>query len=322
MRLWGRPWCRVAAACWLASAPAAAQPTWLSGVPPNADAYSLPDAPAPPSLPDLTHRGLAVGLETTFASIQPHDAITGPQPRSVVWIERLEAEVATLDRHLFFGVADEAAYGSPPGTKNGSFLFGYPEIWGRGVWSSRVGLSYGGGLSLVVPVFNRAPDSAGALSAESVRVVRPWDFALFAENTFTAMPYVDARIIDGSVTFQMRQGLALQGLVAEAQLPKANVVSHTTLYLGYQPLESLALGLELWEVYFVSSDFTAICQARSVACSDSARASFAVSPSVRFLTRAFQPALSVILPFDRTLFDEVQSYWAVRLTLGAIFDNL
>jgi hypothetical protein len=51
------------------------------------------------------------------------------------------------------------------------------------------------------------------------------------------------------------------------------------------------------------------------------RAVFAVSPSIRLLTRVFQPTLAAMFPFDRTLYDSVRSYWAIRLGLGAVYDD-
>ncbi len=285
------------------------------------DPDALPDATAPPSLSDLTHRGLWLGLETTFASIKPHDAITGPQPRALAWSTRAEAEWALGGRRWYAGLAHSLGYGNPPGGDRGALLVGYPEIWGRAVWASRSGLAYGGGISAVIPVFQRDPDSQEALVAESVRVVRPWDFAPFADNTFSVQPYLDARVIDGRVTFQLRQGFVLQGLVAQARLPDLNVVSRTTLYLGYQPTRKVALGLEFQEVYFISTDFVDACQLRRATCDDSMRAVFAVSPSIRLLTRVFQPTLSAMFPFDRTLYDSVRSYWAIRLGFGAVYDD-
>jgi hypothetical protein len=285
------------------------------------DPASLSDATAPPSLVDLTHRGLWYGLETTFASIKPHDTSAGPQPRFFAWSTRAEGEWSLRPRRWYVGLAHSLGYGRPAQGDAGALLVGYPEVWTRAVWSSRSGLAYGGGLSAVLPIFQRAPDSNEARVAESVRVVRPWDFAPFAENTFSIQPYLDARIIDGNVTFQLRQGFVLQGLVAEARLPDLNVVSRTTLYLGYQPTHAVALGLEFQEVYFISTDFDSACRARQVVCDDSMRAVFAVSPSIRLLTRAFQPSLSAMIPFDRTLFDSVQSYWAIRLGLGAVYDD-
>lgn len=281
----------------------------------------LPDAPAPPSLPDLTHRGLALGFDGYLASIKPHDSITGAQPRSFSWFTRLEAEQSISQRSWYLGAAQELAHAYPPGGKASETILGYPEIWGRAVWASRSGLAYGGGLSLVLPLFQRGADSSESVVSQSVRVVRPWSFAPYAENTFTATPFLDARVIDGRVVLQLRQGFALQGLVAQARLPKANVVSQTTAYFGYQVSNLLALGLEMSEVYFISTDLGAICQSNRSGCDDSLRAVFSMSPAVRLLTRRFQPSLSMLFPFERTLFDQVQSYWAVRLTVGIILDD-
>lgn len=300
---------------------AQATATWWSMTPASYASGELPDATSPPSLIDVTHRGFWYGLETTFASLKPHDAVTGPQARSFVWTSRLEGEWAVVGRRWYVGLAESMGYGQPPGGKDGAVVVGYPEIWARAVWATRSGLAYGGGLSLVAPIFKRSPDSTGALASEAMRVVRPWDFTPFAENTFSVQPYLDARVIDGRVTFQLRQGFVLQGLVAQARLPDFNVVSRTTLFLGYQPATTFSLGLELQEVYFISADFQALCQTRRTACDDSLRAAFAVSPSIRLLTRAFQPSLSAMVPFDRTLFDSVRSYWAVRIGLSAIYDD-
>ena len=275
------------------------------------DPRAMPDHPAPPSIPDLTHRGLWFGLEQTFASIKPKDAITGPLDRSFAWLGRAEVETTVgSSRRWFVGGAAESAYGKPPGGIDGRLLAGYPELWGRAVWSDRTGLSYGGGVALVVPAWRRGASSADAAVSEGVRVVRPWDFPAFADNTFTGTPFLDARVVDGRVTMQLRQGFSFQGLVAQARIPTANLVSRTTLFLGYQPIDEVALGLEVWEVYFLSADLP-----------DNQRAAFALSPSVRLLTRTFQPALSLLVPYDRPLFDRVESYWAVRLTFGAIFDE-
>jgi hypothetical protein len=274
------------------------------------DPKAIPDASAPPSIPDLTHRSLWLGIEQNFASIKPHPGADGAQPRAFGYLSRLEGELTLESQRWYLGFATEAAYGKPPGGDQGRFILGYPEIWARAVWASRAGLAYGGGLSLVVPVFHRAPDSTAAAVAEGVRVVRPWDFAAFADNTFTAMPFLDARVIDGRVTFQLRQGLGFQDIVAAARIPTANLTSRTTLFLGYRPFDELGFGLELWEVYFISGDVP-----------DSQRAVFALSPSVRLMTRALQPALSLLVPFDRPLFDRVESYWAARLTLAAVLDS-
>jgi hypothetical protein len=272
--------------------------------------YFVPDTPAAPSFPDLTHRGTAINLETTFASIKPHDGALGAKKRSFAMLGRTFAEVTLANRRWYAGVAEEFAYGQAPGGTDGRFLYGNPEIWLRAMWASRAGIAYGGGLELVAPLFRQSADSPEALTAQAVRVVRPWQFSSFAENTFTVRPFIDARIINGPVILQLRQAFELQGIVAEARIPKSNVVSRTTFFVGYQPIDELSLGIEFWEVYFVSASEV----------QDDLRAVFAVSPSIRYMAKVFQPAISGIFPFERPLFDSVESYWGIRLSLGFVIE--
>ncbi len=274
------------------------------------DRTSLPDRASPPSIADLTHRGVWLGVEETVASVKPKTEEGAVVRRSVATMTRLEAEAELSAQRWFVGAAGAVAYGKDAESGSSAMLLGYPELWGRGVWADPVGLTYGGGVTLTIPAFTRGKDSQSARVADNVRVVRPWDFPTFADNTFTATPYLDARVVDGRVTIQLRQGIAFGGLVAEARVPKASLVSRTTLFTSYQPIEALSLGLEVWEVYFLSADLP-----------DYQRGVFAVSPSVRLMTRVFQPTLSVILPYDRPLFDRADSFWAVRLSFGAILDR-
>src|SRR5258706_15180730 len=102
---------------------ASAQSTVPATYPGTDDAtnpYALPDAPAPPTLPDLTHRALALSLESTFASIRGNVLPNGFDPgRSFGWNERLEVEQAMSIRRWYVGVAEQLALGRPAG---GSFL--------------------------------------------------------------------------------------------------------------------------------------------------------------------------------------------------------
>jgi hypothetical protein len=298
----------------------------------------LPDAPSPPSLLDLTHRSLYVAFETTQASVRPNDIGGVPQGRVFGGITRLEGELA-IDRarRFFAGFGEEVAVS---GLGQGTVLPSYPEIWGRAVWASRAGLAYGGGLGFVLPVFSRDPNSEAARASQLARVVKPWSFSLFSDNTFTARPFLDARVIDGSVTLQFRQSLELQGLVADAQLPTRSLVSRTTVYLGYQPVKPLGFGLEVTEVYFISASSVCVDVPKAAApttstsgkpidpgtekacttLTDDLRAAFVLSPSVRFTVGDFHPAVSAIVPFGQTLLGEARNFWAVRLSLGAVFE--
>jgi hypothetical protein len=303
----------VGAACALAAGGAEAQvkipfDRWFD----PRDPSNLPDAFAPPSLPDLTHRATWFNLESSVASLRPR-SLDGevPRSRSEGWLLRGEAETELIRRSWYAGVATEIAYGESLNKGGGDgLLAGYPELWTRAVWASRGGLAYGGGVSLVLPVFKRTQEEAGGRIAESVRVVRPWTLATYAENTITVRPYLDARVIDGTVTLQLRQAFDLQGLVAEVEVPRAGVVSLTTLFLGYRPWDALGIGLELWEVYFLNAS----------KLKDEQRAVFAISPTLRYIGRTWQPAISAIMPFERPLFDQASSYWALRASIGLVFD--
>ena len=121
------------------------------------DPYALPDAPAPPTLPDLTHRALAGSMESGFASIRGNTQPDGSNPgRYFGWTERLEAEQAVSIRRWYVGLSEQLALGK---AKDGNFLMvaGNPEVWGRALWASQAGLAYGGGWASCYPPFTTAP---------------------------------------------------------------------------------------------------------------------------------------------------------------------
>jgi hypothetical protein len=261
-----------------------------------ADPYALPDAPAPPTLPDLTHRALAVSLESTFASIHANPRPDGSDPgRSFGWNERIEAEQAVSIRRWYVGVAEQLALGKPTGS---DFLLvaGNPEVWGRALWASQTGLAYGGGLGVVLPGVSHG--AAGTEVAQTIRVLRPWDYVHFVNDDFIFRPFIDVRNIDGRVILQLRQGI-------DWDRSSGALTSRTTFYVGYRPSELFGLGLEAWEVYLIQAPLP----------KDD------VSPSVRFMTRVLQPAVSLLLPIDRPLFDAVDNFWAVRLSVNVVIEG-
>jgi hypothetical protein len=265
------------------------------------DPYALPDAPAPPTLPDLTHRALAASLENTFASIQ-NAALPGeaPPPRSFGWMERLEVEQALSLRRWYVGVAQQFALGNP---FNEGFqaVAGNPEIWGRTLWASKAGLAFGGGLAAVLPAFRRGEEDMNL--TQTVAVVRPWDYADFVSSDFILRPFFDVRGIDGRVMLQLRQGI-------DWDQASGALTSRTIFYIGYRPVDLFGLGLEAWEVYWI--------QARQR--KDDGRAAYAVSASVRLMTRVLTPAVSIVAPIDRPLYDAVNDFWAIRLTMSVILE--
>src|SRR6185503_4698154 len=169
------------------------------------DPYALPDAPAPPTLPDLTHRGLAASLENTFASIQNAAPLDEARPgRSFGWMERLEVEQALSIRRWYVGVGEQVALGNPF-NEGFHMVASNPEVWGRTLWASQAGLAYGGGLGAVLPAFHRSADSSTLV--QTVAVVRPWDYADFVSGDLVLRPFLDVRAIDGQVILQLRQGI-------------------------------------------------------------------------------------------------------------------
>ncbi len=274
--------------------------------------YQLPDAPAPPSLPDLTHRALALSLEATVASVQPPADATGHQPDRVgVWIGRLEAEMALSNRRWYLGLAQEVARGQSAQAHDATVV-GNPEIWGRALWANRAGLAYGGGMGIVPPLVPQEQQQEPSPSPRaSVRVVRPWDYPHFAGRVVTFRPFLDVRVIDGRFLLQVRQGLdVVKKTSKDDSIPDTTLTSNTTFYMGYRPVDPVGIGLELSEVYFI----------KAPGVSDEERAVFAFSPCLRWMSPVLQPALSGIFPFDRPLFGAARDYWAVRLTLGMVLD--
>jgi hypothetical protein len=285
----------------LVSRTAGAQTAALDGED-AADPYALPDAPAPPTLPDLTHRALAGSLESTFASIHNNARPDGTDPgRSFGWNERIEAEQAVALRRWYVGVSEQLALGKPT---DGNFLLvaSNPEVWGRALWASQAGLAYGGGLGVVLPGVPHG--TSGTEVAQTIRALRPWDYVQFVNDDFIFRPFIDVRDIDGRVMLQLRQGI-------DWDRASGSLTSRTTFYVGYRLSDLFGLGLETWEVYLIKAPLS----------KDDGRAAYAVSPSLRFMNRVLQPAVSLLLPIDHPLFDAIDSFWAVRLSLNVILDG-
>jgi hypothetical protein len=290
------------------------------------DADARLDVAGPPPTPGLSHRGVAFDLDYTIASAQPTD-VTSYQPiadaRAYAYAARLAIEAAVVKRRWFVGLAGEVAAasvpaGTTPGTGGNAVIVGNPEVWARGLWSSRVGLSAGGGLGLVLPV----PRSYSPLASEvvrAIRVVRPWDDPHFQNLTMTARPHLDIRHLVGPVVLQLRQGIdiALRLRTPTASENRFDFTALASLYAGVRPLAVLDLGIELSEAYQLTGDVS------SPSClppCDRHRVQFTLAPSVRLSWRRVSPSLSVLLPLSTPLRAEVASYYAARLHLGAHVD--
>ena len=288
---------------------------------------ALIDAPAPPTLPALAHARSTLTLEFTGASVAPSaPQATGGGGRATAWFTHAELEAPLQPRVWYVGAAADTVSAAVPGLRR-EYFFSNPELWARGLWSSLVGLSAGAGFGLVLPLpRDLSPAQVDVL--QTVRVVRPWDAAYFADRTLTLRPWFDVRHIAWRFIFQFRQGLDASVVARDlrrspipasgaiAALPQIASLEHrldllarATFYVGFRASDAIGLGLEMWEVYALTADVA-----------DDKRAAFAVSPSVRLMLGRVAPAFSVLLPLTTPLRGEASSYYAVRFNVGFDFD--
>lgn len=272
------------------------------------DPQLMADAPAPPTLPDLTHRGLAASFSLVFSSITPPLNADVTSPVRVV-IENFEGEVTVANRRWYVGFGHSLAQGGTLSGEKGTAFFSNPEVWGRGLWASGEGIAYGGGMGLVIPLIDHSSERGSVKG--SMRVVQPWEYPRFAGRVLALRPFMDVRILDTSVQLQLRQGLdVMYGLRSSVAQPDTTLAGRTTLYLGYRALTPLGVGLELSEVYVL----------QSTSLRDEDRAVFSVSPTIRWMFSVLQPCISALFPIGRPLLGSASNYWAVRLTLGVVAD--
>ncbi len=271
------------------------------------------DAPAPPTLPRWRTRP----SPTRSRSPPPASIRAGGKGRASALFLHDELEYPLISRKWYVGAAHDVVAGAVPGTGH-DFFFGAPEIWTRGLWSSLVGLSSGGGLGVVVPIPHSLSPSAETIF-ETARVVRPWDAAYFTDRVLTLRPWIDIRHVVWRFVFQLRQGLDV-GIATRGLKPyehRAEYVSRTTFYTGFRVAKPIGVGLEVWEVYQISAD---LCRDKHPCFDDDKRAAFSVSPSVRLLLGRIEPAFSLLFPVATPLRGEAASYWAARFNVGFAFD--
>lgn len=276
--------------------------------------------PRAPTLPDLTHRAPELSIEHTVASIAPHGQTDPSVARLTSHLLHFDFELPLWTPHLYAGAEWGFAAARGPEAPKGAFVSGQPQLFARVVRSfSRERYSVGAGLGLSPPIF-RYDDAAettrlqkGATSS-FISVVRPWDLSAFLDRRLTARPFIDVRAAVGRLVLQARQGvdvgLRTQGACTENvvcdKAGDVQLVSLTSVYLGWQPTREVALGLEAWEVYLVKTTLTV---------NDHDRNALALSPSVRFYYRFLEPAISVLFPLGQPLLNAVDSYFALRIDL-------
>jgi hypothetical protein len=233
----------------------------------------------PLTLPQLTHRFPEITLESTLALVT-FSAVDRAQSSSTVRVDRLTTEIPLGTRRVWFA---GAGYGMATGhLADGSahVVSGNPEIWGRGVWSSAYGLSFGGGLATVVPVAGY-DDHAGDSVAEAAVTVRGWERASFDPFALTFRPFLDVRDVSGIFTLQYRQ--ALEMALDAHDVTSSRFAAVGTLYVGIRASSLVTFGAELIEHYRLDPSLD-----------DRDRAYFGVGGMIRVTTRYYQPSLGLM----------------------------
>ena len=228
-----------------------------------------------PTLPDLTHRDADITLEEILASVSHSEGAVQDTP--YVRVERLSYEMPIAKSNWYVGAAYDAALGlDQDGTRR--LVSGNPELFGRGVWSSAYGLSFGGGLAVVVPTKSYALGDQSASTAYSAIAARGWDRALFDPDFATLRPFLDVRLLSGPITVQYRQTLELA-----TDFDSYRFAAVGTVYVGVRFSPLLSAGADLIEYYHLEPNLP-----------DEQRPYFAVGAHVRFDTRYFQPTIGLM----------------------------
>jgi hypothetical protein len=276
---------------------------------PFTDPYALPDAPRPPTLPELTHGNTEISTEITAGVVNAKDPTTGASSGATSMVERLSAEIPVGARRWFVGGTYEAALGQPStGARSMKLVGGNLELYGRVVWATRTGLTFGGGLAVVAPTAAYDEGSRAQSVAQAAATLRTWDSPLFLSGYETTRLFGDVRVLDGRFVVQFREGLDLS--VPFAGSKATQLAALAALYVGYRPVSFLDLGVEAFEYYFLGG-----------AVRDDNRATLFVSPGVRFIVPYVQPALSVYRTVGTPLNADVNPIGGIRLAITVVLEG-
>ena len=246
-----------------------------------------------------TARSPAPSSSPSRASAGTRAAERSPPGRTFGALERLEFEQALSIRRWYLGPRTRSRSEDSGGTLK--VAASHPEVWGRAVWASHRGTRLRRGTRRRAPgVANHGP--SGEAVANSVRVVRPWDYVDFANNAYTLRPFIDVRDIDGPVMLQLRQGI---DVTKPSSGPRSSPAG---------PPSSSAT------VRAISSGWVSKHGRSTSSSPRSSGPRYALSPSIRLMTKWLRPAASLLVPIDRPLFGAIDNYWALRLSFEVILD--
>ena len=272
---------------------------------PLEDPRAFPDVPRPPSIPELTHPDGEGTLELTTGAYSPRStsAVRGHVPIEVL---RAAVEQPVSGRSWFIGAALDGALAQPESTDSFKGIAGNPELTGRALWATSTGMSFGGGLTMVLPLTRQSRTGEAHDVAVAATTLRPWELSSFNEGVFAVRPFFDVRDVLGRVVLQARQSLDIAFDTHESKAYSMYAV--TTFYAAYRVAEAWAPGVELSELYIVEAPVN-----------DSRRAFFTLSPCVRGIFPRLQPEIGFITNVGAPYYPGSERFFATRLALTALW---
>ena len=284
------------------------------------DAQGSTEPPAPLNLPELAHEQLQLRFDVGGARVLPregaHEAL-GSESARAIWasLQQVGAELPLEATRWYLGAAASLLEGMQREGPR-ALVFGNPEVWLRGTWSHRHGLSTGGSLGVVLPLPRSLAEGEVEL-LRAARTVRPWDSAYFDDLTLTLRPAMEFRYVEGRTVVQLRQGLdlaqplqsslgneAVCGSAATKLCAVRGANARSGLFVGYRLYPRLGLGAELWQTYQLTTDMD-----------DRSRSTLAWMPNLALRLGDLEPSIACILPIGRPLRGDADSYLALLLHL-------
>ncbi|MEO8878146.1 MAG: hypothetical protein ABI461_21315 [Polyangiaceae bacterium] len=271
---------------------------------PLEEARSLPDAPRPTMMPEVTHSDGEVTLEQTSGSVTPRGF--GNVGHLPIQLTRLAVEQPIVSRLVFVGGTYQGAFGSPSSAQDPKVIGGNLELYGRAIWATRTGLAFGGGLGFMLPTAQFERGSSVNNLARAAIALRPWDYMFFNQGIFGVRPFLDLRYIIGPVILQVRETFDGNFDVENKNDLDVDVVG--TFFVAVRVRKDLAAGVELGELYRITADIP-----------DNERANWTVSPMIRLILPRLQPALSAMTNLSDPYYTGANRIWAVKTTLTALW---
>ncbi|MFO0619058.1 MAG: hypothetical protein U0414_41095 [Polyangiaceae bacterium] len=261
------------------------------------DARAEDEPVVPPTVPSLAHRTSHFNYQVLGAGFGAPFSADAGTAFGLVWFVHFGGEYPMVPAKWYFGASVDVAFGVIEGGPPRA-LYGDPEFWVRGVWTSKGGLEAGGSIGAIVPTASDLNERAAALQ-RSVEVIRPWDTAYFSRSSLTLRPAFDVAYAFDWFLVQLRQGLDVSYAV---DTNEGSISGHTDLLLNVTAANAIDIALEAFETYDLTRDLP-----------DAQRAAFTLGPAVSLRFPKVRPGLSALVPIGTPLGGDARAFFAMRV---------